>query len=143
MLYIKTPMRNDQAGQGHFKASRGSRPHNGIDFEAPVNSIVLSPASGKITKHGYPYGDDLSYRYIEVTDMKGLRHRLFYCELLPKVKVGDNVRKDSFIGFVQDITSRYPESHMKNHIHFEVMNQDDDYLNPEDIYGALGGVNDR
>ena len=69
----------DRWGQGHYGASRGSRTHNGIDYVLHCGTTVLSPVEGTVTKIGYPYSDDLSYKYIQITSEDGFQHRIFYC----------------------------------------------------------------
>ena len=122
----------DKWGAGHFGASRGSRIHHGIDYECPAFRAVLSPCAGKVTKHGYPYGDDLSFRYIEITDSKGYRHRIFYVS--PGQPVGNEVKEGQTIGISQDLEPRYPE--ITPHIHYEVI-LDDKYINPENFKISL------
>jgi hypothetical protein len=74
---------------------------------------VLSPVEGEVTKLGYPYNGDLQWRYVEVTDHRGWKHRLFYCH--PTVTVGDTVLVDGVVGYAQDITQRYPDQGMLPH----------------------------
>jgi len=119
----------DAYGSGEFGASRGDRTHNGIDYTLSV----LSPVAGKVTKLGYPYADDLIYRYVQVTDADGYHWRVFYIE--PTVKVGDIVSCETEIGQPQDIAARYSsKGWMNRHVHLEVMNYIDGkkvYYNPE------------
>lgn len=131
MIRIVPPMRNDDQGQGHFGASRGSRQHHGIDFACLPGSEILSPVIGIVTKLGYPYGegeghpgDSDPYRYVEITRLRH-RHRLFYID--PIVDIGQQISIDQPIGIVQDLTRRYPG--MTTHCHYEIMDGDD-YLDP-------------
>jgi hypothetical protein len=123
----------DDFGSGYFGAGRGSRTHNGIDYACFAGSTVLSPVRGVVTILGYPYADDFDYRYVQVTDNDGLRHRIFYC--LPSCSVGDVVCKGDGIGEAQDISARYDteDKKMNNHIHYEILDSTNSYLNPEDI----------
>jgi hypothetical protein len=101
----------------------------GVDYVAAPESILLSPVKGEVTKLGYPYGDDLSYRYVQITDKEGNKHRFFYVE--PLVELGQKVRKTTRIGIVQDITRRYPTPvGMKVHVHYEIINKDGLYEEP-------------
>lgn len=124
MLMIKTPERGtDPGGSGDFGANRGSRLHMGVDYAAWPGSILLSPVKGIVTRLGYPYGDDLSYTYVEVTDKEGNRHRFFYID--PSVDIGEAVRRTTPLGTVQDVSVRYPVPRgMKPHIHYEIINKD-------------------
>lgn len=130
MLKLIAPKRGtDSWGSGAFHASRDGdkRLHEGIDYDAPPGSIVLSHTAGKVTKHGYPYSDDLNFRYIEVTDGMGNRWRYFY--VLPSIDVGAQICADSKLGVVQDIRPRYKG--ISNHVHLEVKDHVGNYLNPE------------
>jgi len=131
MITIKAPQRiSDNFGQGHFGAPRGNRTHNGIDFNCCTGSAVLAPASGKITKIGYPYGDDLSFRYVQIETTEELNVRVFY--ISPSVKVGDIVLKErSEIGISQELGKRY--SGISEHVHLEVKDAQGNYLNPADV----------
>lgn len=126
----------DSAGCGHFGASRGSRVHNGIDYKAEPNQEVLTHVAGIVTKLGFTYSDDLSYRYVEVTTYKyHMKHRFFY--VLPNVTVGDRVSVGDLIGFAQDIVARYPDSGMQNHVHYEIKDSTGAYIDPETIGARL------
>jgi len=125
---VNPQVRNDSAGEGHFGASRGGRKHNGIDFVCTPEDFCFSPVAGEVTKLGYPYGDDLRWRYVEITDDRGLRHRLFYVS--PAVDVGDNVRVGDIVGEAQDISLRYPAQGMTPHVHYEVMDSSGEFLDP-------------
>ncbi len=56
----------DTWGSGHFGASRGERTHIGIDYACSPGSQILAPCIGEVTKLGYPYSNDLSFRYVEI-----------------------------------------------------------------------------
>ena len=98
-------MRSDPAGHGFFKARRGSRIHKGVDLVCEPGELVVAPFDGKVTKIGYPYADDLSYRYVEITSKSRLVCRVFYVE--PTVELGQEVRAGDQIGFAQDVAARY------------------------------------
>ena len=125
--YISTSaIRNDAAGSGHFGAPRGDRKHRGIDYAVPVGAVILAPVAGTVTKLGYCYADDLQWRYVEVTDGDGSRHRAFYVD--PCVETGMEVTEYDPIGVAQDITRRYPGSGMIAHVHYEVIAPNGDYV---------------
>lgn len=128
------PRGTDDYGSGDYGAGRGTRKHRGIDYKVDPGQQVISHVSGRVTKLGYPYASDLSYRYVEVTDAFGLRHRFFYVE--PTVKRGAWVEFGKLLGVAQDIASRYTSrGQMVNHVHYEIIDQKGDYLNPESVYG--------
>lgn len=121
----------DSYGEGHFGASRGSRTHTGQDFACYPGTKITAPVDGIVTKLGYPYADDLSYRYVEVTDSDGLRHRLFYVE--PGVSVDDAVLEGvTILGCAQDICARYPNG-MTGHVHYEIKTTGGSFINPLDF----------
>ena len=129
----------DPMGDGSFGASRGGRTHNGIDYAAESGDIVLSPVAGKVTKLGFPYATDLSYRYVEVTDELQRKWRVFYVE--PTVEVGAQLTPAHPIGFAQDINAKkgsngktYGEQGMTNHIHVEVKLSDGSFMDPDEVF---------
>jgi len=115
----------DAHGSGEWGASRGSRVHRGVDFSCFAGTKICSPVNGECTKLGYPYSDDLSFRYVEVTDESDKQHRFFY--LSPIVAVGDSILIYQPIGEVQDLERRYPG--ITPHCHYEIK-RDGNYLNP-------------
>ena len=121
-------IRSDSAGDGHYGAPRGNRTHCGIDYCCEPGSPILSPIVGTVTKHGYPYGDDLSWRYIQITDHDGMHHRLFYVK--PQAPIGVEVTASTQVGLAQDIAIRYPGQGMTPHVHYEIMNDAGEYTNP-------------
>lgn len=134
MILIKPKHRGvDDFGSGAFGASRGSRTHRGIDYAVEPGQDICPGVAGVVTKLGFPYADDLSWRYVEVTAKDGLKHRFFYVE--PQVSLGEPVDADTVIGVAQDIASHYNDSERKmvNHVHYEVKNQSDRYINPESV----------
>ena len=124
---VPPPRGTDPWGSGHYGASRGKRIHLGVDLAAQPESVLLSPVKGTVTKLGYPYSDDLSYRYVEITTTNGDRHRFFYVE--PLVVKGQKVKVDDSIGIVQDIRTRYAGG-MTPHIHYEIKDDQGTYLDP-------------
>jgi len=119
----------DKHGSGDFNAPRsGGRSHNGVDYSAEVYAGVMSPVVGTVTKHGFPYSDEAKshFRYVEVTDNQGYRHRLFY--VLPCLPVGSVVTDMDVVGTVQHIAKDYPG--MKNHIHYEIKRKDNSFVDP-------------
>lgn len=126
---VTLPLRSDAAGDGRYGAPRGERSHNGIDYECTPGAPVLSVVSGTVSKLGYCYGDDLSWRYVEIRAVDGLKHRLFYVD--PLVEIGDTVDSMTPIGRAQDISKRYPDRGMLPHVHYELKDLDGNFINPE------------
>lgn len=133
MVKLSGPRRgSDNYGNGYFGASRGPRTHNGIDFSTGSGDAVLSTVSGEVTKLGYPYGDDLGFRYVQVSTCDSAKHRFFY--VLPSVRVGDAVREGSVLGTSQDLSIRYPNG-MTQHYHYEIIGDDKQFIDPDEYFG--------
>ena len=118
----------DKHGCGHYGASRGVRKHNGLDIEAEKGKPVYIPFNGIVTKLGYAYADDLSFRYVEVTSDK-YEVRLFYID--PLVRLGQNVFEGDVAGTVQTLKDRYKG--ITDHVHVE-LRKNDKLLNPEKFF---------
>jgi hypothetical protein len=133
MIKAILPQRhNDAWGSGAFGASRGTRIHKGIDWCCYPDTVIQSHVTGTVTKLGYPYSDDMSFRYVEITDATKLRHRFFYVK--PSVEVGDDISPGDQIGWSQDIAGRYSDpgkGPMTGHVHLEVLAPDGTPINPE------------
>lgn len=123
MIPILPMMRGrDSQGAGYFNASRGNRRHNGIDLVSNAGSTdqfspgdaVTAIKGGRVTKLGYPYADDLSFRYVQVSDDFGFDARYFY--VAPEVEVGTVVQAGDVIGMLQ----RLHYDGITQHCHFEV-----------------------
>jgi murein DD-endopeptidase MepM/ murein hydrolase activator NlpD len=137
MLIQSTLRKADDYGEGHFGASRGSRTHKGVDYAVEAGATVCSTVFGIVSKLGYPYSDDLSYRYIDIEDQQGFHHRYFYVK--PDCKVGDKIRIGDAIGTCQDSAPRYNKNGktITNHVHYEVLKYKDgkkDYQDPNKFY---------
>ena len=133
MLKIIPPLRGiDSYGSGAFKASRGSRTHNGIDFAVMPKSEILCPVEGTVTKLGYAYADDLSFRYVQVTDDQDYDWRFFY--VYPIVELGQLIPSGYKIGVAQDLTKRYPG--ITPHYHIEIRTPLNTFVNPMELLYA-------
>jgi hypothetical protein len=130
----------DDWGGGLYGDSRGVRDHNGVDYRYDPGEPILSPVVGRVSKLGYPYQDDLSYRYLEVTALTNYadyRWRFFYVEPKPGLSVGDDIGLFTVLGKAQDISARYPanadKGTMGNHVHLEIIDTDGEYVNPKHL----------
>lgn len=117
--FLNRQIRNDPMGLGYFGAPRGTRTHRGIDYLMSVGENVDCPVAGIVTKLGYPYADDMYYRYIQVTDDYGYKHRMFYVD--PEVEKGTRVNKGDIIGTLQDVSAKHGIE-MLPHVHYEILN---------------------
>lgn len=124
----------DEWGCGHFGAGRGDRDHKGVDLAVMPGTLISSPVAGHVTKLGYVYRDDLTWRYVEV-EAQGYRFRFFYVD--PRVNVSDTVNVGDILGAVQPIAERYPK--ITPHIHFEIKNPGGEYVDPMPALLVRGG----
>lgn len=122
----------DRWGSGEYLASRGDRQHEGLDLACYPGTGVFPVRPGRVTKLGYSYADDLSYRFVEVIDSKGNSARYHYVEPAEGLKVDDMVGLYDCIGEVQDIRQRYED--ITCHYHLEVRNVDGVLLDPKEYY---------
>ena len=108
----------DSQGAGYYGASRGARKHMGVDFVAKPGAEVHhlpTAKAGTVTKLGFPYRHDLSFRYVEVTCDEGYKQRYFYVD--PRVSVDDWVEPGDLLGVCQEL----PYEGITQHYHFEVV----------------------
>jgi len=126
----------DAWGCGHFGASRGKRDHNGIDFLAEKGSYVFSPIAGVVSKFGFPYADikKRKFRYVEVVDKDGYRHRFMYVKPNPVLDIGSEVKVGMKLGRCQHIAEAMPG--MGNHVHYEIKHGNR-YVDPDVFWEAL------
>jgi peptidoglycan LD-endopeptidase LytH len=119
-LRVIPPRRTtDKYGSGRFGAPRGDYIHRGVDLAAAVGSKVLALSDGTVSKIGYCYRDDLSFRYVELATgwVRGTtKERYFYLD--PEVEVGQEIEHGDVLGTVQSLEERYPG--ITPHFHFEV-----------------------
>lgn len=120
----------DDWGSGGYGDSRagGTRIHKGIDYLLPAGSVIYSPVSGRVTKHGLCYRGD-EYHYTQITDLQGNRVRLFYTE--PCIAVGEEIMIGDAICYAQELGIRYHavrndrgdilKEPMQNHCHLEIL----------------------
>lgn len=118
----------DDWGSGEFGASRGDRTHNGIDYACEPGTEVCAPVSGVVSKFGYCYRDDLSFRYVQIADSLGWAHRVFYVEPREDLEIGDRVEHGEIIGKSQKLGDRYPG--ITEHVHYEIK-CDGVFIDPE------------
>lgn len=107
---------DDPTGHGYYGAKRGARKHKGLDLVAAPGDPVRSPIHGVVSKLGYPYANNLEFRYVEITG-EVYRVRLMYVS--PEVELGARVFEGDLVGSAQDIAGHWNPA-MKNHVHVEV-----------------------
>lgn len=129
MKILASQRKSDSFGSGHYGASRGSRKHSGVDYACYPKSKIFSPVTGQVTKLGYPYADDTSFRYVQVTTREGYDVRVFYVN--PSVNLNDQVNENSIIGSSQELGKRYPE--ITEHVHLEIKGKNGKFVNPMEL----------
>lgn len=119
----------DAWGSGDYGASRGGKKtHHGIDYAGYPGSVIFPFVGGEVTKIGYPYAYDLSYRYVQITDTEGYKWRYFY--LQPLVEKGEIVTEATPIGEIQNLMKRY--ENIMSHCHIEIK-RDGKYIDPRTL----------
>lgn len=112
----------DRYGNGAYGAGRkkgkDDYSHQGVDIVSEPGQDVASPIAGRVVRIAQPYGDDKTYKGVEIEAVDGTRMKVFYVD--PTIKVGDFVSAGDSIGRAQDITTRYPG--ITNHVHVEMRN---------------------
>jgi murein DD-endopeptidase MepM/ murein hydrolase activator NlpD len=113
------PRGHDAYGDGRFHARRdgGSRPHEGVDYDATPGQTVVAPISGYVSKIGYAYPGDSRLRYVEIENPAlHIAARALYLD--PSVQVGESVQVGRPIGVALSLQRRYPG--ITNHVHLEI-----------------------
>lgn len=118
----------DAWGSGEFGAPRGDRTHKGVDFACYPDTLIYPIHVGRVSKLGYPYSDDLNFRYVEITDERGFRCRYFYID--PSVDEDQHVGLYTVLGKSQKLGERYES--ITEHVHIEVYRPNGGLLNPDE-----------
>lgn len=111
--------KSDNWGSGAFGASRGNRPHLGIDLVYSPDEQVRAPFAMSINRVSYPYASSLFSGIAFTTTSNSIDYdgRLWYFEPNDDI-IGKTVRKGQVLGFAQQINSKYPG--MINHLHLQL-----------------------
>ena len=110
----------DAQGSGAFGAARGGRTHQGTDYIATPGQDVHAVISGRVTRIGYPYANDLTYRLIDITNNQDDVARHFYVQPRAGLSVGDNVNGGAAIGTAQRLGNRPGFTGITEHVHVEI-----------------------
>lgn len=126
---------HDVWGGGQWLASRGNRPHLGVDIIHDPGEEVRAPFDMEIVRRAYPYSTDLSYSGIKFRTVKNnitYTGRLFY--FVPYYEKGV-FSKGDIIGVAQDLTTKYPE--ITNHLHLDIRNTVSHDIDNEYYYDGI------
>lgn len=133
----------DVHGSGHYGASRGSRTHKGVDLVCVGGTIIKSPVDGVITRcRGIVYSDPdkQEWRYVEVTDKRKNKHRIFYVQELD-IELGLKVIRGDCVGVAQGVEVLYPG--ITPHVHYEIKGGRALYFDPLKYLKGLDNGNSR
>lgn len=127
----------DKYGNGAFGASRdgGSRKHVGVDIITKDGEPFLSLNAGVITRLGYVYKGNYTFRIVEVTHKDGERWRYFYVNPVDAngkkiVEIGLKISVGQTLGTTQSLQFKYPG--ITPHVHFEII-KNGEYIDPTEI----------
>lgn len=130
---IRRIRKSDLWGSGAFGASRGNRPHLGIDLIYSPDEQVRAPFKLKIDRVSFPYATS-DYSGIAFTASSGdtmYDGRMWYFE--PDINlIGKTVRKGQVIGTAQQINKKY--SGMINHLHLQLEKVNEQATQKDIIY---------
>lgn len=114
-------LREDRAGSGRYRASRGKRKHGGYDFLCVNKQWIVAPFEMTIVRVARPYSNTLlSGIAWESETMAG---KMFYFEV-DRSLVGETINVGEYIGTAQSVSEYYKDELMKDHIHFEINSLD-------------------
>jgi len=124
------PVRDvDGFGAGWFGAPRGDHVHLGTDYTGYEDQPIKAVCSGLVNKIGYPYADNLHFRYVRILKDDGYLADEFY--VLPAVKKGQQVKLGQVIGVLQTLQDRYPG--IDDHCHTQIRDKDGRWVDPETL----------
>ena len=120
----------DKFGNGAFGASRdgGARKHEGVDIVTIDGEPFYSLNEGVISKLGYVYKGNYTFRYVQVSKNNGEAWRYFY--LQPEVELGLKIKVGDKLGVTQSLQFKYPG--ITPHVHFEIM-KNGEYIDPTEF----------
>jgi hypothetical protein len=119
-------VRNDPDGDGHHKAKRGMRLHDGIDFVCDPGQSILMPIDGVVDSISYPYADK-TYKGVLITSDR-MDIKMWYFDPYGG-SLGEFVEAGRIIGRAQDISEKHHG--MTPHIHLRI-----DKFNPALVFNA-------
>jgi murein DD-endopeptidase MepM/ murein hydrolase activator NlpD len=115
---------NDAWGDGYFGASRGNRPHLGVDYVVNEGEVVYAPCDMDSFNVSYPYSFDANDNYILTgarfnTKINGVNFdgRMWYFTPYSHL-FGRDISKGTPIGVAQTLQHRY--AGITDHLHFQL-----------------------
>ncbi len=125
----------DSYGAGHHGASRGSRVHDGTDYNSTPGQQVKTPISGKVTKISKPYSsgiDAMVLSGVEIVASDGTTCWVWYMQ--PTVNIVGTVVKagNSIIGTAKTLKNRYKNG-ITDHVHVRIHTRHGGKVNPSTV----------
>ena len=135
--------KKDVYGEGHYGASRGSRTHDGVDYEALAGLPVKSPMSGRVTRISKPYATGVDANVLsglQIESSDGTTCKIWYLAPTPGI-VGTLVRAGDKIGIAKSLQARYPPKRpplgnvgqMTDHVHVRIFSKAGASINPSAV----------
>jgi murein DD-endopeptidase MepM/ murein hydrolase activator NlpD len=114
---------NDPTGFGHFGADRGTRKHEGTDYETKVGEPIYACVGGKI-RIGQVYSDPKPDKPImKLVEIRNSKYKVKQIYVSSTLKTGDKVVEGELVGYSQDISAYWHNEDSKdmvNHCHVSV-----------------------
>jgi len=124
----------DKFGAGHHGASRGSRIHDGADYNCTAGQQVKSPLSGKVTKISRPYSsgtDAAILSGVQIVASDGTTCQVWYMQPRPGI-VGSVVEAGkTIIGTAKTLQNRYPG--ITDHLHVRIHRRNGTKVDPATV----------
>ena len=110
--------------QSKFGVVRKHDIHTGIDIYCEINDEVFSVLDGTIIDIGIFTGEKVSSPWWNETGYIEINHGYFYIlygeiKVIPELKVGDKIEKDTLLGNVQKILKKENTKNPPTMIHLE------------------------
>ncbi|NOR81076.1 MAG: peptidoglycan DD-metalloendopeptidase family protein [Methyloprofundus sp.] len=125
----------DSYGSGHHGASRGTRIHDGTDYNSTPGQQVKAPLSGKVTKISKPYSsgvDAMVLSGVQIVASDGTTSWIWYMQPSANI-VGTIVKAStSVIGIAKTLKNRYKNG-ITDHVHIRIHNRDGMKINPSTV----------
>lgn len=135
---------SDAFGAGHHGASRGTRSHDGADFESTAGQQIIAPLSGRVTKISKPYksGTDAAMLSgVEIITSDGTHCWVWY--IMPRPGIVDTIvaAGKTKLGTASTLQNRYPRrptplinaGSITDHVHVRIHTRHGLKINPANV----------
>jgi murein DD-endopeptidase MepM/ murein hydrolase activator NlpD len=106
-------------GCGSFGAGRGSRQHQGIDYNVSAGQPIYAPFDGVLTRNKYRVYQNSRPELvgIEIKSKQDYTMKMFY--VTTSLANNQSFKAGEIIAYAQDMAQYYSED-MPNHVHVEI-----------------------